>query len=108
MKVVNINKAEVFTNKRGMQARMVLNEDSFQVVNLFLEAGKEVPSHVTPVDVFFLIRSGQGTVVIGSEEQSVSQDSVIFSPANIPHALRADLDSELDVLIVKAPNPSNR
>lgn len=107
MKVVNLKNAEVFTNKRGMHARMILNENSFQIIGLSLEAGEEVPAHVTPVDVFFFIRSGRETVVIGEEEQPVCADSVIFSPADIPHALRADLGDRMEILVVKAPNPNN-
>ena len=63
-------------------------------------------THVTPVDVFFYVVSGRGSVEIGAEKAAVQAQDLVFSPQNVPHALQAAEDAPFEVLVVKTPNPA--
>jgi mannose-6-phosphate isomerase-like protein (cupin superfamily) len=62
--------------------------------------------HRTPVDVFFYVLQGQGVVEIGGEQQTVPADTLIESPARIPHRLLNPSDGVFRVLVVKTPRPT--
>lgn len=106
MKVVRIAELPFVTSPRGPKVRRVLDEPAVAVSNVVLEPGQELPAHKTPVDVFFYIHEGRGTVSIGDESAVAQAGDVIFSPKNIPHGLKAAPDSTFSVLVVKTPNPA--
>jgi mannose-6-phosphate isomerase-like protein (cupin superfamily) len=58
------------------------------------------------VDVFSYVLEGQGIVEIGGEQQTVSADTLIESPARIPHRLLNPGDGVFRVLVVKTPRPT--
>ncbi|HHY48066.1 MAG TPA: cupin domain-containing protein [Firmicutes bacterium] len=71
---------------------------------------------MTPVDVFFYVRSGSGIVTVGDEQAEVSEGDIVLSPKGIPHGLRAHdagpgtgpghgSAGPFSVLVVKTPNP---
>ena len=49
---------------------------------------------------------GVGVVEIGGEQQTVSADTLIDSPARIPHRLLNPGDGVFRVLVVKTPKPT--
>ncbi|WP_218188130.1 cupin domain-containing protein [Desulfosarcina cetonica] len=57
------------------------------------------------MDVFFYVLEGTGIVEIGSEKQAVSEDTLISSPAKIPHCWYNESQSTLRFLVVKTPKP---
>jgi mannose-6-phosphate isomerase-like protein (cupin superfamily) len=58
------------------------------------------------VDVFFYILEGEGFVEIGDEQEAVSADMLIESPARIPHRLFNESDGDFRFLVVKTPRQS--
>lgn len=55
------------------------------------------------MDAFFYVLEGQGVVEIGGEQQRVSQDQLIVSPARIPHRLWNESEAVFRFLVVKTP-----
>ncbi|MGB9846248.1 MAG: cupin domain-containing protein [Desulfotomaculales bacterium] len=106
MEVVRTGETPVFLNPRGVRAKKLLDKAAVQVTDLLLQPGERVDTHVTPVDVFFYVVSGRGTVEIGAEKEAVQAQDLVFSPKNVPHALQAAEDAPFEVLVVKTPNPA--
>ncbi|SDM47846.1 hypothetical protein [Halarsenatibacter silvermanii] len=52
-------------NKRGVIAKKLHKNEDVQIMNLDLSPGDEVPRHSVPVNVFFYVVSGRGTIIIG-------------------------------------------
>ena len=73
-------------------------------MNLNLQPGEEVPQHKVPVDVFFYVVSGKGTIQIGEEKAVVSATDIIVCPPNTNMALWADQGEIFSVLNVKTLN----
>jgi mannose-6-phosphate isomerase-like protein (cupin superfamily) len=106
VKLVNALQAPEMANPHGVSARGLLATDHVQAVMVTLQPGEKLKLHLTPVDVFFYILEGQGVVEIGGEQQTVSVDTLIESPARIPHQLLNPGDAVFRVLVVKTPRPT--
>lgn len=92
-------------NGHGISVRKLHENEHVQVAHIRLKPGEKVNSHTTPVDVFFYILEGTCTVEIGSERLQVSKDTLVESPARIPHALFNETVQFTRILVVKTPRP---
>ncbi len=92
-------------NPHKVSVRMVYDHDHGQAVVISLKKGEGLKKHVTPVDVMFYILEGTGMVEIGDEVKEVGRDTVIESPARIPHRLFNESSPEFRFLVMKMPRP---
>ncbi len=106
MKTVDAKNAPPNPNPHGVDARKLYDTEHAQAVHLTLEPGQALKRHATPVDVFFYVLEGTGVVEIGDEKQRVGPDTLIDSPAKIPHRWTNESDRVLRVLVVKVPRPT--
>ncbi len=88
--------------------RPVYDSADAQRVHILLHPGERLKKHVTPVDVVFYVLEGEGLVEIGDEKQVVGPESMIESPANIPHCWYNESDDDLRFLVIKAPRPEGK
>lgn len=105
MKVVEVKKAERKPNPHGVDARTISDTESAQVVHITLKPGESLKKHITPVDVAFYVLEGQGIVEIGDEREEVGSDTIVESPARIPHRWSNESNRDLRILVVKTPRP---
>lgn len=103
MKVTEMKSSPEKPNPHNVSVRMLYNTEHAQAVHIELKPGEALKKHMTPTDVFFYILEGKGIVEIGDEQQEVSRDMLIESPARIPHRLLNPGDGIFRVLVVKAP-----
>jgi len=103
MKVISMDEIEGKTNKRGIESKQLIKHDDAQVMNLNLEPGDEVPPHSVPVNVFFYVVSGSGTMEIGEEQAVVEEKDIVLCPPEMEMALYADQGKGFSVLNVKTP-----
>ena len=106
MNIVNALEATENPNPHGVSARGLHATEHVQVVMVTLQPGEKLKLHITPVDVFFYVLEGEGIVEIGGEQQAVSTDMLIESPARIPHRLLNESDAVFRFLVVKTPRPT--
>ncbi len=105
MEIIRMDEVEEARTPRKIEVRKVLKKKDVQVVYLKFKPGEELPLHTTKVDVFFYIVEGKGKVTVGDEYEAVGEKDIVFSPADIPHALENTGDGLFKVLVVKTPNP---
>ncbi len=104
MNVIEMKSSPEKPNPHNVSVRMLYDRENAQAVHIELKPGEALKKHITPVDVFFYILEGKGVVEIGGDEQEeVSRDMLIESPAKIPHRLLNPGDGIFRVLVVKAP-----
>jgi mannose-6-phosphate isomerase-like protein (cupin superfamily) len=94
-------------NPHKVSVRMIYDHEHGQAVVITLRPGETLKKHVTPVDVLFYVLEGTGKVEIGEEVKEVGADTVIESPAKVPHRLFNESDSIFRFLVVKMPRPTN-
>ncbi len=94
-------------NPHKVSVRMIYDHDHGQALVISLKKGEGLKKHITPVDVMFYVLEGTGMVEIGDEVKEVSKDTVIESPARIPHRLFNETSAEFRFLVLKMPKPVN-
>lgn len=94
-------------NPHKVSVRMIYDHDHGQALVISLKKGEGLKKHITPVDVMFYILEGTGMVEIGDEVKEVGRDTVIESPARIPHRLFNESSPEFRFLVLKMPKPVN-
>lgn len=107
MKTISFKDVETVKNPHGVDARKIHENENVKVVHILLKAGESLKKHATPVDVFFYILEGEGIVEIGDEKQTVTKDTLVDSPKNIPHCLYNEGNADFRILVVKTPKPSD-
>ncbi len=68
-----------------MDARRIYDTEHAQIVHVMLKPGGEDEEAGYPVDMVFYVLEGRGVVEIGGEKCEVGPDTLIDSPARIPH-----------------------
>ena len=105
MKTIKALEAEARKNPHGIDARKLYDSEHAMATHITLKPGEQLKRHITPVDVFFYVLEGTGIIKIGDEKQEVQKDTLIDSPAKIPHCWYNESNSDLRVLVVKVPKP---
>ncbi|MBN2332111.1 MAG: cupin domain-containing protein [Deltaproteobacteria bacterium] len=103
MDIIDALEAELTKNPHNVKARKLYDTDHAQAIHITLEPGEALKRHITPVDVFFYVLEGTGIIEIGEEKREVGTDTLISSPAKIPHCWYNESDTVFRVLVVKVP-----
>lgn len=106
MKIIDVKEAEVTHNPHGVDTRKIYDAENAQVVHITLKPGEVMKCHLTPVDVIFYVLEGRGVVEIGDKKKEVGTDTLIESPAKIPHCWFNGSENILRFLVVKVPRPN--
>ncbi len=106
MEIVDAKEADVMKNPHNVKASKLYDTEHAQAIHITLQPGEALKKHITPVDVFFYVLEGVGVIEIGEEEKEVGPDTLINSPARIPHCWYNRSDSIFRVLVVKIPRPT--
>jgi len=93
-------------NPHGVDVRRAYDSKYALSSVITMKPGEKLIRHITPVDVFFYVLEGSGTVEVGEERKPVSADTVIESPSGIPHCWYNESKENLRVLVVKVPRPT--
>jgi quercetin dioxygenase-like cupin family protein len=104
LEIIKMADVQSFKNHRGVTAKKLFKHKHATVMNLILAPGEVISEHSVPVDVFFYVVAGRGTIKIGEEEAVVGEKDIILCPADTVMALQADQDSNFEVLNVKTPS----
>lgn len=104
--VVKYESVPIADTPHHVDVRKLFDSEHVQVVEIKLGHGQSLQKHITPVDVFFYVLEGHGTVVVGDEQVDVGPDMLIESPKGIPHTLFNEGDEPFRFLVVKTPAPT--
>lgn len=105
MKTITISEAEARKNPHNVDARKLHDSEHAMVTHINLEPGEQLKRHITPVDAIFYVLEGKGVIEIGEETKEVEKDTLIDSPAKIPHCWYNKSNEVLRVLVIKVPRP---
>lgn len=104
MKVIRMAEVKGAINKRGFLAKTLVEHKNATVKNIIITSGDIIPNHDVPVDVFFYVIKGKGTIVIGGEELAVKETDIVVCPQNVEMSVRADQGTDFSFLNVKTPS----
>jgi mannose-6-phosphate isomerase-like protein (cupin superfamily) len=106
MEIVNVKTAPTMPNPHDVKASKLYDNEHALVIHLAIEPGESLKKHITPVDVFFYVLEGTGIIEIGGERQEVGPDTLVDSPAKIPHCWYNEGSETLRILVAKVPRPT--
>ncbi|HII76140.1 MAG TPA: cupin domain-containing protein [Methanolinea sp.] len=106
MKCTKVSETASQPNPHHVDARKVYDSPHAVAVVITLQPGESLKKHATPVDVFFYVLEGTGIVEIGQERETVGKDTLVESPARIPHRWINESRGVFRVLVVKVPRPT--
>lgn len=105
MKITELKNTGLNPNPHNVEVKKLYDTENAVVVHIMLKPGESLKRHITPVDVFFYVLEGKGIVEIGDEKEEAGPDTLIESPARIPHCLYNVGKEIFRVLVVKTPRP---
>jgi mannose-6-phosphate isomerase-like protein (cupin superfamily) len=106
MKIIAVADVVPGKNPHHVDVRKIYDSPHALAVVITLQPGESLKKHITPVDVFFYVLEGSGTVEIGSEQETVGKDCLVESPARIPHRWINGSSAPIRILVVKVPKPA--
>jgi quercetin dioxygenase-like cupin family protein len=106
LKITTVAKVVSGPNPHHVDARKIYESPHAMAVVITLQPGESLKKHITPVDVFFYVLEGTGTVEIGNDRASCTKDMLIESPAKVPHRWINESNAVFRVLVVKVPKPA--
>lgn len=86
-----------------LRPTLLHNSPQMRVMLFGFQPGQEMSPHSAPSEICFHILEGEGTILIGKEEQAVAAGQVVFCPPGVPHGIKAR--QRMAVLAVIAPSP---
>jgi quercetin dioxygenase-like cupin family protein len=82
-------------------SRILLKNDAGNITLFSFAKGQDLSKHSAPFDAFVAVLDGQMTVTIDETANTVKTGEVIIMPANIPHAVYADTDAKMMLVMLK-------
>ena len=107
LKIIDVKNVEIANTPHKVDVRKLFSFEHATIVRITLKTGETLKLHRTPVDVCFYILEGEGIMEIGNEEEKVTKDQLIFSPAKIPHRLKNQANGDFTFLVIKTPTPTS-
>ena len=105
MRTIKVAGAATLKNPHKVKVNKLYDTEHAQAMHITLEPGESLKKHITPVDVLFYVLEGTGVVEIGEERKEAGPDTLVDSPAKIPHCWYNESDKVFRVLVVKIPRP---
>jgi mannose-6-phosphate isomerase-like protein (cupin superfamily) len=106
VKMAQVKDFESKKNPHNVDSRVVYSTEKAMVVHILLKPGEALRRHITPVDVAFYVIEGNGTIEIGDERAEAGPDTIVESPARVPHRWINNGPGNLRVLVMKLPRPT--
>ena len=105
MKIIEVKEAEKSDTPHKVDVRPLISNPHIATVHITLEPAESLKKHITPVDAIFYVLEGNPTIEIGQELQQAGPDTIIESPARIPHRIMNETESRARILVMMVPKP---
>ena len=98
--VSNINDLVEYQSESVVSKTLIKGEKGSITLFAF-EKGQGLSEHTAPFDAFVHVTDGEAEVTVAQESQVVQAGQMIILPANIPHALQANIPFKMVLVMVK-------
>ncbi len=72
-------------------SRTIIENDAGTITVFAFDTGQGLSEHAAPFDALVQVLDGEGVFIIGGNLSRVGAGQIILMPANVPHAVRADV-----------------
>jgi len=92
----------------GAVAQMILDRRTLTEIGFLacatLEIGKEIESHMDPMEEIYYVMRGEGQMTVGGDSQHVVAGDAIWIPAGSSHSLLNTGPEALFILVIASPS----
>lgn len=82
-------------------SRSLIQNDAGGITIFAFSKGQGLSKHSAPFDAFVNILEGKGKIIIGDDAHILSAGEAIIMPADIPHAVEAEEDFKMMLVMIK-------
>ena len=82
-------------------SKTLVSKDAGTITLFAFDAGQGLSEHKTPYDAMVYILDGKARITIGGHLHEVSEGEMLIMPANIPHALQANVRFKMLLVMIK-------
>lgn len=83
-------------------SKEILRKPTGTVTLFAFDAGQGLSEHTSPFDAIVEVVDGEGEIVIGGISHTVKAGEMILMPANIPHAVRANQQFKMLLIMIRS------
>ncbi|MDA3882153.1 MAG: cupin domain-containing protein [Bacteroidales bacterium] len=83
-------------------SKIISKKETGNVTLFAFDKGQFLSEHTAPFDALVQIVEGTAQVSINSEEHTISEGEMIVMPANIPHAIVAESQIKMILIMIKS------
>ena len=83
-------------------SKMIIDKKAGTVTLFAFAAGQGLSEHTAPFDALVCVLDGKARIGIGGVSATVGKGEMIIMPANVPHALNADEQFKMMLVMIKA------
>jgi quercetin dioxygenase-like cupin family protein len=98
--VSNINDLVEYQSE-SVVSRTLIKGEKGSITLFAFEQGQGLSEHTAPFDAFVHVTDGEAEVTVAQESQVVQAGQMIILPANIPHALQANIPFKMVLVMVR-------
>lgn len=105
-RVFNLN-SMINYNEGSVVSRTILREKSGTITMFAFDEGEGLSEHVVPYDAYLYIVEGKLTATVKNRPAiKCSQRDFVYVPANIPHAVKADEQCKMFLIMIRSQEKS--
>jgi len=82
-------------------SKTLLQKDTGNITLFSFDAGQGLSEHTSPFDAVVHILDGEAKITIGGKPHTVEAGEIIIMPANIPHALQAEVQFKMLLVLIR-------
>lgn len=82
-------------------SKTLLKKDTGTITLFSFDAGQGLSEHTAPFAAVVHILDGQADITIGETKHQVKAGEMLIMPANIPHALQADVRFKMLLVMIR-------
>lgn len=94
-------KSGVEYSKDSIVSKQILNKKTGTVTLFAFDKDQSLSEHTAPFEAMVLVTEGSATVIIGGEPHEVKEGELIIMPANISHAVQANVKFKMLLTMIK-------
>ncbi|MDP6460002.1 MAG: cupin domain-containing protein [Candidatus Hydrothermarchaeota archaeon] len=102
METVNLDELEEYSKEYPV-TKLLYDSKAARVVLFCLDAGQEIPVHVSTSEVLMQVLKGSGSLIAGEEEVKAEPGIIVACAREEPHGMKSE--DRMVVLATIAPRP---
>ena len=82
-------------------SKTLLDKKTGTLTLFSFDAGQGLSEHTSPYDATVQVLDGEATLVIDGEEVKAAAGELVIMPADVPHAVRADVKFKMLLIMIR-------